>query len=272
MKPLKSCTYTHSQDFKKYLYIQGDQQIMLTEQNIELIKEIYSLKRIPDDFDLGKIKEATMLKDFYVKKEDQALLLKALDTSMWLSKELATHFFSIQKGSIPLNKLNICATAHFMVLLIKAFLDMDYFQIQINKARSTAPENKLFLKEQLLNLTKEELQSWVEILNNYNIDHFFISDGHVFDMQQELNAACRAVDPDIKDFNVETFNDFFFSTADLFKDYHGMEFELLSTENIIEIIYKYIDNDFYLLGRVAEILHTENQQAAETFLTTYYNA
>ena len=56
MKPLKSCTYTHSQDFKKYLYIQGDQQIMLTEQNIELIKEIYSLKRIPDDFDLGKIK------------------------------------------------------------------------------------------------------------------------------------------------------------------------------------------------------------------------
>ncbi|MBE6624996.1 MAG: hypothetical protein E7622_05045 [Ruminococcaceae bacterium] len=65
---------------------------MLTEQNIELIKEIYSLKRIPDDFDLGKIKEATMLKDFYVKKEDQALLLKALDTSMWLSKELANHF------------------------------------------------------------------------------------------------------------------------------------------------------------------------------------
>lgn len=242
---------------------------MLTQENINLIFELYYKKTLTqEDNDFSKILEATKLKDFFVKPEDNQAFAKALETAIEVGKEFGTHLFKNKNAKYTQKQAISYTTGYLIILAIKSYANLDYLHEQAEKARSITTEDKDFLKERLFKLTEEELKSWFEIAQNFNLNYRFFSDGHLFDMQQEFNSACYAKDPSVQKINDENFTDFFCTTSDLFNDYFGREFDFLSADIIAGIIFKYVDGDFYILGKLAEIIHNDGYDAAVNYLTT----
>ena len=242
---------------------------MLTQENINLIIELYYKKNLSaEDNDFAEIFKAAKLKDFYIKPEDNQAFAQALETAMKVGKDFGTHLFKNKTTKYTQKQAIRYTTGYLILLAIKSYADLNYFHEQAEKARSITAEDKDFLKERLFKLTEEELHSWLEITQNYNLNYRFFSDGHLFDMQQELNSACYDRDPAVQKINDENFTDFFCTTSDLFNDYSGREFDFLSADIIAGIIFKYVDGEFYILGRLAEVIHNDGYDAAVNYLTT----
>lgn len=241
---------------------------MFTEQNIELIKEIFTKKNLSmENNDFSKIFQVSKLKDFYIRPENNSDFLAALRKALDFGKELGNQMYENNNTRYAQKQCINYAVGYLMILTIKAHMDYAYFLSQIERARSINPEHKEFLKEQLFSLSKEELYSYMEIVNNYNIDFCFIGEGHLYDLRCEFDSACYARDPSVQDINDENFTDFFSSTTDLFNEYRGRELEYISEQTFCEILFKYIDGAFYQLGRLAEILHSTGYDAAVEYIT-----
>lgn len=237
---------------------------MLTEQIISDVYKIYNLDHIPENIDGKEVQAAMKHRAFYVRPGWQTELFdKAFANALKTGKDLGTILYAQQKGKGTLKETQAFCVSCILVGIIQTHLDKDFFNAQICKFRSGSPEGKALLQEHLLALSKEQLQNFVEILTNFNSIFLFITDGHGYDLNSELNAKCLAVDPKVPQMQDETFTDFYTSTAELFADYYGREFEFLSPDVIAETLLKYIDNEFYILGRVAEILHTQPENGYE---------
>ena len=242
---------------------------MLTAENISLIREIYTQKSLSYYDDFSKVLEVTKLKDFYIKPDDNKIFVNALEKAMSLGKELGTRLFENNASSKA--SLNHCiqyTTSYLIILTIKVYLDYEYFNTQTERVRSIDPKDKEFLREQLFSLSKDELYYFIEILNNYNIDFKYVGEGHTYDMRRELDSACYNRDPSVQKINDETFTDFFCSTVDLFNEYRGTELEYISEKTFCEIVFKYIDNEFWQLARMCEILKASGYEAAVEFLSS----
>lgn len=265
MNKLKSYIFSLIQN---NLYKTKETQTMFTEQNIELIKEIFTKKNLSmENHDFSKVFQVTKLKDFYIRPENNSEFHTALTNAVELGKALGNKMFENNNTRYNPKQCVNYAVGYLIILTIKAHMDYSYFLSQIDRARSINPEHKEFLKEQLFSLSKDELYSFMEIVNNYNIDFCFIGEGHLYDMMCEFNSACYAHDPSVQDINDENFTDFFSSTIDLFNEYRGRELEYISEQTFCEILYKYIDGAFYQLGRLAEILHSTGYDAAVEYIT-----
>lgn len=241
---------------------------MLTQADTSLIKEVMNLQTLPKDYKFSRILEASKLIGFFVKPTEQPALKKVLETAIELGKELGQQFHTTKKENpTSLAEATRYVTGYLIIFILKSFYDDEYFRLQLQKANVITEEDKANLEIQIMSLSKEELKSFFELVNNYNINHCFITPGHIFDLNQELNNLCSAADPTTYDID----KDFdFYTSSDLFRCYEGEEFNYLDHHIIAEILFSYIDGEIPLLAQVAEIIHTSGHDVAEEFLVNYF--
>ena len=241
---------------------------MLTQADTSLIKEVMNLQTLPKDYQFSRILEASKLIGFFVKPTEQPVLKKVLETAIELGKELGQQFHTTKKENpTSLAEATRYVTGYLIIFILKSFYDDEYFRLQLQKANVITEEDKANLETQIMNLSKEELKSFFELVNNYNINHCFITPGHIFDLNQELNNLCSAADPTTYDID----KDFdFYTSSDLFRCYEGEEFNYLDHHIIAEILLGYIDGEIPLLVQVAQTIHTSGRDVAEDFIVNYF--
>ncbi len=244
---------------------------MLTPQTIDLIYQIHDLETYPTEFDWTAVSTAISLSPYYVRPgNDTEHFARALENTIMAGETLGAQIYATQQGESPLELCVAFTVGYLSILLIKNFIDINYFEAQVNKFKSENPPDKELLKDYLFKLSKEQLQDFFEIITNFNLNDCFLSDAGAFDMIQELNNKCLAADEKIKKVSdIEFYNDIFEQSARLFADYSGNFFELLPPETIAGIFFKHLDKNNYIVGHIAELIFKEGRDSAINFINSY---
>lgn len=241
---------------------------MLTPGTIDLIYEIHNLESYPTEFDWTAVSTAISLSPYYVPPgNDTERFSNALENTIKAGETLGTQIFATRQDDSSLELCVAFTVGYLSILLIKNFIDINYFEAQVNKFKAENPPDKELLKDYLFKLSKEQLKDFFEIIINFNLDDCFLSDAGTFDMIQELNNKCLAADEKInKVSEIEFYNDIFEESARLFADYSGNFFELLPPETIAGIFFKHLDKNNYIVGRIAELIYKEGHDSAVNFI------
>lgn len=134
---------------------------MLTQADTSLIKEVINLQTLPKDYQFSRILEASKLIGFFVKPTEQPVLKKVLETAIELGKELGQQFHTTKKNPTSLVESTRYVTGYLIIFILKSFYDDEYFRLQLQKANVITEEDKANLETQIMNLSKEELKSFL---------------------------------------------------------------------------------------------------------------